>query len=85
MISDKIISISDLRTNATNIIKKLPEVGEKYIFIHNKPKAVLIDSEIFEFLEAKWEIPTKADIESVKNSTGKWVEAFSFLENLMEK
>lgn len=83
MISDKVISISDLRSNATNIIKNL-NLWEKYIFIHNKPKAVLIDSEVFEFLEAKWEIPTKSDIEAFKNSTWKWVEAFWFLENLLK-
>ncbi|PZM85016.1 hypothetical protein DLH72_02335 [Candidatus Gracilibacteria bacterium] len=83
MISDKVISISDLRSNATNIIKNL-NLGEKYIFIHNKPKAVLIDSEVFEFLEAKGEIPTKSDIEAFKNSTGKGVEAFGFLENLLK-
>ncbi len=43
MITDKIISISDLRTNATNVIKELPQTGSKYIFVHNKPKAVLVD------------------------------------------
>lgn len=84
MISDKVISISDLRTNATNIIKELPEKWEKYIFIHNTPKAVLLDTEVFEFLEMQWEIPTKADIDAYHKSTGTWVEAFSFLENLMK-
>ncbi len=41
---------------------------------------------ILQYLEEKYikrnEIPTKEDIKAVKNATGKWVEAFEFLENL---
>ncbi|USN58965.1 MAG: type II toxin-antitoxin system Phd/YefM family antitoxin [Candidatus Peribacteria bacterium] len=48
MIKDRVISISDLRTNATKIINDLPKTGDKYIFVHNKPKAVLVDIDWFE-------------------------------------
>ena len=84
MISDKVISISELRNNATKIISGLKNSSEKYILVHNKPKAVLMDSDVYEFLELKGEIPTKDDIIDFKKSSHweDWVEAFSFLETL---
>jgi hypothetical protein len=54
MIKDRIISISDLRTNATKIINDLPKTGDKYIFIHNEPKAVLVDIDWFETVSRKY-------------------------------
>lgn len=49
MITDQCISVTDLRTNTKQCIDKLKE-GEKYIFINNKPKAVLMDIEMYEKL-----------------------------------
>jgi len=54
MIKDKIISISDLRANATKIIDNLPKTGDQYIFVHNKPKAVLVDVDWFETVSQKY-------------------------------
>ncbi len=54
MIKDKVISISDLRANATKIIDDLPKTGDKYIFVHNKPKAVLVDIDWFETVSQKY-------------------------------
>lgn len=47
MITDQCISVTDLRTNTKQCLDKLKD-GEKYIFINNKPKAVLMDIEFYE-------------------------------------
>lgn len=54
MLKDKVIFISDLRTNATQIINDIPKSGDKYIFVHNKPKAVLVDVDWFETVSKKY-------------------------------
>ena len=94
MLKDKVISISDLRTNATKIINSIPETGDKYVFVHNKPKAVLVDVDWFETVSEKY---NKHGIEFIqadefekksiqnfkqKNQTKQLenTEAFSFLE-----
>lgn len=96
MIKDKVISISDLRTNATKIIENLPKTGDQYIFVHNKPKAVLVDIDWFEAVSQKYNRygmeyvrPDKNDLEAIstyKTKKKKWedtyVEAFSFLDSL---
>jgi len=86
MITDKVISISDLRTNATKIINDLPKSNEKYIFVHNKPKAVLIDIDLYEKMMKDYEFPSIEDIQSYKESSHwkDWVEAFTFLDSLMK-
>ena len=48
MISDQVVAISELRNNATKIINNLSGENAKYIFVHNKPKAVLVDVDWFE-------------------------------------
>jgi len=50
MISEQIISISDLKIKPSVYINSLKEKWDKYIFIHNKPKAVLVDVNRFEKL-----------------------------------
>lgn len=54
MIKDKVISISDLRTHATKIINNLSQTGDQYIFVHNRPKAVLVDVDWFETVSQKY-------------------------------
>jgi hypothetical protein len=54
MIKDKVISISELRSNATKIIENLHKTGDQYIFIHNKPRAVLVDIDWFEAVSKKF-------------------------------
>jgi len=96
MIKDRVISISDLRTNATKIINDLPKTGDKYIFIHNEPKAVLVDIDWFETVSKKYNnhwIEYVNPLESEKiaileynDKKKKWdlefVEAFNFLNSL---
>lgn len=50
MISEQVISISDLKIKPSTYINSLKEKGDKYIFVHNKPKAVLVDVNRFEKL-----------------------------------
>lgn len=47
MITDQLISITELRQNASQIIEKLKN-ADKIVIIHNKPKAALIDIEEYE-------------------------------------
>ena len=51
MISDKVISISDLKSSPSKYINSLKTEWEKYIFVHNKPKAVIMDVKKFEMYE----------------------------------
>lgn len=40
---ENVISITDIRQNATSCIDKLPQTGDKIIFKNNKPQAALVD------------------------------------------
>jgi len=51
MISDKVISISQLKTQTSKYIKSLKTEWDKYIFVHSKPKAVLVDVNRYEMYE----------------------------------
>lgn len=48
MLKDQCISITDLRKNASKYIKDLKN-KPKYIFVNNKPIAVLVDVDDFNF------------------------------------
>ena len=47
---DNVISITDIRQNATNCIKELKKTWDKIIFKNNKPTAVLVDFNKYEKL-----------------------------------
>ena len=47
MFKDQCISVTDLRKDTTKCLENLNK-GEKYIFINNKPSAVIIDINIYE-------------------------------------
>jgi len=42
------VSITDLRRNTKECFADLPDIGVKYVFINNKPKAVLVDIDDFD-------------------------------------
>ena len=48
MTKDQCISITDLRRDAKKCFEGLSEVGIKYVFVNNRPKAVIIDIDDFE-------------------------------------
>lgn len=47
MITNKLISITDLRQNATHIIKDIANI-EKIVVVHNRPKAAIIHIKDYE-------------------------------------
>jgi prevent-host-death family protein len=48
MTKNQVISINELKTNTSEYINLLSKTGDKYIFVHSKPKAVLIDIDKYE-------------------------------------
>jgi len=48
MFSDQCVSITDLKRNASGLIKWLKNDGNKIIFVNNKPVAVLVDINNFD-------------------------------------
>ena len=51
MLQDQCVSITDLRTNTKKCLENLNE-GEKYVFVNNKPKAVIVDLKLYESLKS---------------------------------
>lgn len=47
MLSQQIVSVTDLKRNASGLIKSLKKEGNKIIFVNNKPVAVLADIDQF--------------------------------------
>lgn len=56
MIQDQCISITDLRKNTKACLKDLNK-GEKYVFVNNKPIAVIMDINLYEELPQLIELP----------------------------
>jgi len=54
MFQDQCISVTDLRTQTKKCLEDL-EKAEKYVFINNKPKAVIVDIKYYELLKEKLE------------------------------
>ena len=48
---DNIISISEMRTNTENVLKRLESRQAYYLFSRSKPKAVLLDFDYFADLQ----------------------------------
>ena len=51
MISEQCISVTELAKNTSAIIKRSKTLGAQYIFVNNKPQAVILDINLFESLE----------------------------------
>jgi PHD/YefM family antitoxin component YafN of YafNO toxin-antitoxin module len=67
MLTEQVISITDLRKDTTSIINnlRLP----KYVFVNNKPKAVVMDMEEYETLKRQAFIQTmQKEVEEAKKS-----------------
>lgn len=77
MISEKVISISELKIQPSKYINTLKDKWDKYIFVHNKPKAVLVDVNRYEkFLKIAdniWITDDKNVINPINNVFG-WDE-----------
>lgn len=77
MISEKVISISELKVQPSKYINTLETKWDKYIFIHNKPKAVLVDVKRYEKLlkiaESVWITNDENIVNPINNVFG-WDE-----------
>jgi PHD/YefM family antitoxin component YafN of YafNO toxin-antitoxin module len=80
------ISISDLKSNTTTIVRELP-IWKKIILSQNKPIAVIMSINEYKMMLELWIKTTKATKEEIKaykksSHWKEWVEAFSFLSSL---
>lgn len=100
MIADQVVSISELRKNATKYVKKAQETKQpQYIFINNKPQAMIVDLEygheglwIYDKNWIEYVKPYPDEEEAIKEYekeklrwASNWTEAFSFLDSLMKE
>jgi len=77
MLSKQCISVSELAKNTSAVVKRSKTQGVQYVFVNNKPQAVLLDIDMFEkmdfdpdFLtpqEVQAYQETKADFDAGKN------------------
>ncbi len=96
MIKDRMVSISELKANPIKVINSIAETGDKYVFVQDEPKVVIVDINWFRAVSKKFnrhwieysepdEYEKKA-IEEYKKEKEGWkletVEAFSFLNSL---
>jgi PHD/YefM family antitoxin component YafN of YafNO toxin-antitoxin module len=51
MLASQVVSISELRTHWQKVLTSLAKEGSKYIFVNNKPKAVLLSCDEYEVLK----------------------------------
>lgn len=81
MLTEQVISITDLRKDATSIIKNLSL--PKYIFVNNKPKAVVMDMEEYETLKKQAFMQTmQEEVKKAKKSWKKYTSVDSFMDDL---
>ena len=50
MISSQCTSVSELSRNASAIIRRVKSTGRQYIFVNNKPEAIILDIRAYEAL-----------------------------------
>lgn len=55
MLKEQCISVTDLRTKTKEYLESLKE-SEKYIFVNNKPRAVLMDIDEYENLRQDYRL-----------------------------
>ena len=87
MISEQCISVTELAKNASAIIKRSKTTGAQYIFVNNKPQAVILDIDTFESLDWDPDILSPDEIryyEQAKSDLQKGIN-ISTLEELEAK
>jgi prevent-host-death family protein len=53
MLAEQCISVSELSRNTSGIIRKAKDRGIQYVFVNNKPQAVILGMEQYEALEGR--------------------------------
>jgi len=79
MITQQVISVTDLRTKTAQILDSLR--GMKYIFVNNKPKSVIMDIKYYEAFQK--EMKQNALIKETEYAE-KHGKRFSKVETLMK-
>lgn len=51
MHTDQCISVTELAKNTSSIIKRTPKMGVQYVFVNNKPQAVILSMKEYERIE----------------------------------
>lgn len=51
MQTEQCISVTELAKNTSGIIKRAPKMGMQYVFVNNKPKAVILSMQEYEKIE----------------------------------
>jgi PHD/YefM family antitoxin component YafN of YafNO toxin-antitoxin module len=52
MRAEQCISVTELSKNTSGIVRDIPQSGIRYIFVNNKPQAVILSMEQYEILES---------------------------------
>ena len=53
MLTEQCISVSELARNTSGIIRKAKDTGVQYVFVNNKPQAVILGMKQYEALESR--------------------------------
>ena len=81
MLSEQAISITDLRKNTSDILSDLSL--PKYVFVHNKPTAVVMNMKEYETLKRQAFIQdTQKEVEETKKIWKKYKTTKSFMDDL---
>ena len=51
MRTDQCISVTELTKNTSSIIKRTPKMNVQYVFVNNKPQAVILSMKEYERIE----------------------------------
>jgi hypothetical protein len=51
MRANQCVSVTELAKNTSGIIRRSSEVGTQYVFVNNKPQAVILSMEQYEIFE----------------------------------
>jgi prevent-host-death family protein len=51
MRAEQCVSVTELAKNTSSIIKRTPKIGVQYVFVNNKPEAVILSMQEYENIE----------------------------------
>ena len=69
MLTEQCVSVSELARNTSGIIRKAKDAGVQYVFVNNKPQAVILGMKQYEALESRMVEFGIADIGDLSDET----------------
>lgn len=51
MRTEQCVSVTELSKNTSGIIRRAPDMGAQYVFVNNKPQAVILGMRQFEIMQ----------------------------------